>query len=120
MEKENNLEEMLEKIVFDKDNLVMLKTAINKVNTGEISLKELRQQIIELRARLLDGLIKFLPFYLKQATTKKSLGEFSQNKTNTSQIQQELHERNELLEKVGSRINRVYETLKDKLERQNL
>jgi len=116
MQKENNLEEMLEKIVFDKGNLAILKTAIDKVNTGEISLKELRQQIIELRARLLDGLIKFLPFYLRQASKKKSLDEYTTNDTNTGKLQEELQERNELLEKVGSRIDRVYETLKDKLE----
>lgn len=114
MQKENNLEEMLEKIVFDKDNLIKLKSAIDKVDSGEISLKELRQKIIELRVLLLNGLIKFIPFYLKLATTKKSLGEFSQNKTNTTQLGQELQERNELLEKVGSRLNRIYETLKDK------
>lgn len=114
MQKENNLEEMLEKIVFDKDNLAILKTAINKVDSGEISLKELRQQIIDLRVRLLEGLIKYIPFYLKQTTSKKSLVEFTMNNTNNNQLEQELKERNELLEKVGSRINRIYETLKHK------
>ncbi|MFX0136971.1 MAG: hypothetical protein ACFFDN_25255 [Candidatus Hodarchaeota archaeon] len=108
MQKENNIEEILEKIVFDKDNLAILKTAINKVDSGEISSKELRQQIIELRTRLLNRLIKYIPFYLKLVTTKKSLGEFSKDKTNTTQLQQELQERNELLKKVGSCINKIY------------
>ncbi|MFX0104429.1 MAG: hypothetical protein ACFE75_02930 [Candidatus Hodarchaeota archaeon] len=115
MQKNNNLEEMLEKIVFDKENLTILKNAISKVDTGEISLKELRQQIIELRVRLLDNLLKFFPFYLKQAITEKSLRDFTQDTNNMAQLEQELEERNELLEEVGTRINRVFETLKDKL-----
>jgi hypothetical protein len=116
MQNNINLEEVLEKIIFDKDNLTMLKEVINKVGTGQLSLRELRQKIIELRAHLLDELVKFVPFYIKQTASVNSLKEFTQDEYNITKLENELREKNEFLTRIGSRINNVYEKLKNTIE----
>lgn len=116
MQNAYNLEEMLEKIVFDKDNLNNLKSALNKIRNGELSVSELGKIIVELRSRILERLIEFIPFHLKQAQTYNVLTEFTEDHSNTSQLEHELEERNQLLETVGRRINRIYEKLRNSPE----
>ncbi|MFX1502595.1 MAG: hypothetical protein ACFFDH_16660 [Promethearchaeota archaeon] len=113
MDHNDNLEEMLENIVFDKANLSELKDFINKISTGEASLKELGKKIIELRARIFNALLKFIPYHQRLTFTS------DQGENNTPEIQQELLEKDELLDQIGSKINNSYEKLKNELESSN-
>ncbi len=115
LEKTNNLNEMLEKMLFNEKDLNILKIAIDNMNMGKISPKELRKYIIESRVKIIEKLLKFFPFYLKQVTIEKPLEALAQPHTNIK-LNQELQEKNEFLKDVGSRVNKIHKELKYKLE----
>jgi len=106
---------MLEKMLFNEKDLNTLKIAIDNMNMGKISPKALRKYIIESRVKMIEKLLKFFPFYLKQATIEKSLEEFGQPHTNIK-LEQELQEKDKFLEEVGFKVNKIHEELKHKLE----
>ncbi len=114
-QKKDFLYEMLEKIVFNETQLLTLKKGIEKVADGYLTPKSLRKQIIELRAKLIEELIEFFPFYLKQSTTKNKLTSFT-DLDDTSLISEELEEKNNLLEEVGYKVNNIYKKLKEKFD----
>ena len=72
LEKINNLNEILEKMLFNEKDLNSLKIAIKDMCMGKISPKDLRRYIIESRVKIIENLIKFFPFYLKQMTVEQS------------------------------------------------
>jgi len=109
--KMQNITEMLEKIVFDENNLGKLKIALNQLKSGELSIKELRETIIELRAEMFEALLKFIPFQLKLRSAKKDLSQYTEVHPDSSQLEQEIQEKNSLLETIGSRLNRILENL---------
>jgi hypothetical protein len=110
------IDKLLEKIVFDKDNLSELKNALNKTKSGELSVSELGKKILELRSHILKKLIEFIPFHIKQTYTHNALTEFSENTINKSQLEHDLEEKDRFLEKIGQRINKIYEKLSNGLE----
>lgn len=116
MQNKIDIEEILEKIVFDKDNLDDLKKVLMEARSGKISIKDLGKTIIKLRAHILEALKEFIPFHLKRESTSKSLAEFTQRSPNSPQLENELEEKNQLLETIGLRINKIYETLNNDLE----
>lgn len=106
---------MLEKIVFNEAQLMTLKKGIDKVANGYLNPKDLRKQIIELRVKLIEELIEFFPFYLKQSLTENKLTSFTDSNI-SSQISEELDEKNNLLEEVGFKVNNIYIKLKEKFD----
>jgi hypothetical protein len=116
MDNSLHIEEMLEKIVFDKTNLVELKDGLMKLKTGELSIDRFGKKILELRGHILQRLIEFFPFHLKQAHTTKTLSEYTENGQNTSQLKKDLEKKDHLLETIGTRIHKLYEKLSSDLE----
>ncbi|MFX0142417.1 MAG: hypothetical protein ACFFDN_52740 [Candidatus Hodarchaeota archaeon] len=114
--KDNNLYNILEKILFNEESLNKLKTAINDLSKGQMSSKKFRTQLIENRVKILEKLLEFLPFYLRQKTNVKSLDEFVGNDSEKNQLSKELQERNELLEEIGLRVNNIFDKLKEKID----
>jgi hypothetical protein len=115
MQKDIDLEEILEKIVFDKDNLNKLKEALQMTKSGDLSIIDLGKKILELRSLILKALVELIPFHLKLTNTNNSIEDFTGKRPNVPRLEQELEERNELLETIGSRINNIYEKLRNKL-----
>lgn len=114
--KDSNLYEMLEKILFNEEDLNKLKVAIENLSTGQISPKNFRTQLVENRVKILEKLLQFFPFYLKQESIDKSLKEFTGTDDEKVQLSKELKERDDLLEEVGLRVNHIFEKLKEKQE----
>jgi len=112
--KEENLKRMLEKDLFNEENLTTLKRLTNEVSTGKIPAKELREAIINSRGDILDKLLTTFEFYARQISTQDQLSEFTSG--NNSQMTVNLQEKNELLEKVADKVNHIYEEVKKKLE----
>lgn len=106
-----NINDMLEKIVFDEHNLRKLKVALNQFQDGELSIKQLGQTLIALRGEIFEALKTFIPFQLKLVGTNKSVSEFAGRASNSTQIQLELNERNTILETIGTRLNKIFEYL---------
>jgi hypothetical protein len=108
-EKEKDyLYEMLEKLVFDENQLLILKEKIEQVANGTISSKLLRKQIIDFRMSIMERLFEFFPFYVKQSSTQKQLTNFIDS---SNENFEELEEKNKLLEEISGRINKIYKNL---------
>ncbi len=110
------LNEMLEKLVFDKGDLKRLKTSIDHVVTGQVTTKQLREQIIESRSKIIERLIEYIPFYIKQWAIGNSINEFTNNPTidSNSELEEKLNEKDKFLEEIGLRIKKIHEKLKQK------
>ena len=112
--KEENLRLILEKDLFDKQELTKLKDLTHKVSTGETSAKVLREAIIDSRGAILDKLLTTFEFYARQTTTQDQLSEYTSG--NNSQVAAELQEKNELLEKVAIKVDNIHKKLEKSLE----
>ena len=111
-----DLNEMLEKLVFEEGDLKRLKVSIEHAVTGQITTKKLREQIIESRSNLIEQLLEFIPFYIKQWVIGHSIKEFTNSPVldSKSELEERLNEKNKFLEEVGIRINKIHEKLKRK------
>ncbi len=110
------INEMLEKLIFEEEDLKRLKFSIDQVVSGHLTSKQLREQIIESRGKIVERLLEYIPFYLEQWSIGNSINEF----TNTSgidshsELEEKLNEKNKFLEEVGIRLNRIHEKLRQK------
>ena len=109
MEDLSFLRELLERILFDEKELIKLKDGIVKLTTGNLSSKELKEQIIQFRSALLEELVSFFPYYLKQYTKANTISQY-QNPDKHRQLE----ERDVLLEKIGIHLQKLYEKLNSK------
>jgi hypothetical protein len=107
----------LEKILFNKDRLATLKYSIEKMSTGQISSKDLRYQILIERKQILEKLHEFIPFYKKQSESEDHINQFVATSESSSELTKELHQKNELLEQVATRIDSIYRKLEQKSEK---
>ena len=110
------LNEMLEKLIFDEGDLKRLKTSIDNVVIGQTTKKQLREQIIESRGKIVERLLEFIPFYIKQWSIGNSINEFTSSPSIDSNLglEEKLKEKDKFLEEVGIRINKIHEKLMQK------
>lgn len=101
------LRELLEKILFDENELIKLKNGIGQLVSGDLSSREFKERIIQLRTSLLEELMKFYPYYLNQCIQENP---FSKDQ-NKDTYKQQLKERDSLLERIGIRLQKLYEKL---------
>lgn len=111
---EENLKRMMENVLFNKQNLEELKEIINKLHIGAISARDLKEHILLFREEALNELLQMFKFYAKQITTKEQLSEFTSKKK--SQETEELQQKNELLTIVASKVDSIYEKLKENIK----
>ena len=79
---------MVEKIVFDEDQLFQLKEALNQLNANNIDLREVKQVILEQRTEIMESLIDLFFFYINQNQSRVSSSE------NGEEIEKLKNERN--------------------------
>ena len=107
-----HIEQLLEKIIFNENELERLKIAIKNSTEGKTSARELKQLILRCRGRMLEDIAAFI-FFIKKAQIKNKVN--LENNRNQpilstdveSQLREEISEKNELLEIVAQRINRL-------------
>jgi hypothetical protein len=113
-----DLQKILQKILFREEDLVNLKKIIDQVHTRQESPKVLRKLIIDFRVSLIEKIIELFPFYSQQASEIHLLD--NSLKINRGEgrdkLQDELNERNYLLQEINLRINKFITTLRDRLE----
>jgi len=95
---------MVEKIVFDEDQLFQLKEALNQLNANNIDLREVKQVILEQRTEIMESLIDLFFFYINQNQSRVSS---SENGEEIEKLQIKIKEREKLLEEVGRRLQRI-------------
>jgi hypothetical protein len=109
-QKIQDYEQVVEKIIFDEEELKELKITIRNYAEGKIQAKQLKQQLLQCRARMVKDVSNFLCFCMDRvrdnnsnSANKKS--DIYQLEISNEQLQQEILEKNELLEKVAKKIN---------------
>ena len=107
MNDNNFLKELLEKILFNENDLIKLKVSINQLISGTLSSREFKQKIIHFRTSLLEELMRFYPYYLNQYSEKVPFS----NDQSKNTYQQQLEHRDSLLEMIGIRLQNLYEKL---------
>ena len=110
-EEENSISEALENILFKKDNLNTLKSAIKKVDTGQITSQELWDLIIRTRATFIEQITEYLLFLKKQHS---DLQAFTNSAPDNAKNHSE--EKDALLKELGIRINKIYTKLREKIQ----
>ena len=110
------LNEMLEKLVFEEEDLKNLKFSIEHVVKGHMTTKQLREQIIESRSKIIERIIEYIPFYIKQWAIGNSINEFTSSPSidSNSELEEKSNEKDKFLEEIGIRINKIHEKLKQK------
>ncbi len=112
-----DLQNMLEKIIFDEVYLEQLKNSINRVATGQLSPKSVRKLIFEHKTHLFQNMLELFPYYLNQVNNDRSLEQFTgesmeENIDNNTELIKELEEKNKFLEEIGVRVNNIHKKLK--------
>ena len=113
-------EQVVEKIVFDEDELEELKIAIRHFTEGKIQAKQLKQKLLQSRGRMVEDISNFLSFCINrirnddQASENKNKAIKNQSNQTNIQLQQDLIERNELLKVVSDKVNHIVSNIKKK------
>jgi len=101
-------EKTLENVLLNKTELNNLKSITMDVASGKRSDKFLREHILKTRISMMKDILKLFPFF----TT--SLNDADKTPTQINTLQEELQERNALLEQLGQRIHNICKSLKKK------
>lgn len=110
---------LLEKIFFSEKELNILKQKINQVSLKIISPKDLRNYIFRNRIRIMEELLEFFPFYVKESINSNFSNESLQSERDGSLVEQ-IKEREELLKIIAKRLMIIYKNLKEKKSPENL
>lgn len=112
--------QVIEKIVFDEEELEELKITIRNFTEGKIQAKELKQKLIQNRGRIVRDVSNFLSFCIERVQnnsrthSQQEIIDSNQTEIIDNKLQKELTDSNELLEIVAEKINElVLETKKD-------
>jgi len=96
-----DFEQVLEKIIFDEDELTELKGVVGEFTKGKIQPRQLKKEILLCRSRMLKDLKEFMLFFINSKKQEK------EPETVDFKLRQELVERKELLEIVANRVNQL-------------
>ena len=116
-----DFEQIVEKIVFDEEELKELKIMIRNFTEGKIQAKQLKQKLLLYRDRMVKDISNFLSFCIdririddKASEVPKIAVDNQSNQTNI-RLQQDLIERNELLKVVANKVNHIVSNQKKKI-----
>ncbi len=112
---------IVEKIVFDQDELEKLKTTVKNLTEGKIGPKELKGLILQCRGRIVGEITEYLLFIgrkivsdnFKERIPPPSASPPTPPSQIEAQLREEIKEKNELLEIVAIRINQLVSKFDD-------
>ena len=119
MAKSQDLEDfgqIIEKIIFEENELEELKIAIKNFTEGKTSAKELKHFLLQCRGRMTEDITYFTSLFVEQKTQDllKTVINKDQLPSPTkleSQLREEIKEKNDLLEIVAKRVNKLVSKL---------
>jgi len=111
-----HFEQVVEKIIFNDNELEELKIAIRNFTEGKISAKELKRLLLQCRGRMVEEITDFGLFFARKRTTNliQTVKHTQQPSSSTkveSQLRKEIEEKDELLEIVAKRVNKLVSKL---------
>ena len=104
-----NFAQIVEKIVFDENELEKLKIAIKNFTQGKTGAKELKQLLLECRGRMVKDVTDYIFFIAKKLTTEKDKEQapIPSPSKKESELREEIKQKNEFLELVAKRVNNL-------------
>ena len=111
-----NFEHVVEKIIFNDDELEELKIAIKNFTEGKTGGKELKHLLLQCRGRMVEEITDFGFFFVEKRTKKlmqtlRNTQQPSSQSKVESQLRDEIIEKNDLLEAVARRVNNLVSKL---------
>jgi hypothetical protein len=110
-------EQVVEKIVFDEEELEELKVVIKKFAEGRIQIKELKQKFLQCRGRIVRDISNFLNFCVDrirndQFSDDQKVAIEDQSSHINAKLQQDIEDREELLKDVAEKVNEIVSNIK--------
>ncbi len=107
-----NFEQVVEKIIFNDDELETLKIAIRNFTEGKIDEKKLKHLLLQCRGRMVEDITDFTFLFAEKRTQNLLQTEVNKELSTTqtkieSQLRKEIEEKNQLLETVAKRIDQL-------------
>ena len=102
----SRIQETLEKVIFDHEELISLKNAINELTVGTLKPPQFKRYILDSYVRILEDITSFINFVLDQHICGL--------KSYNPELLKELKEKDKLLEEFGQKINKIYLNLQKK------
>jgi hypothetical protein len=96
----------LEQIIFEPSELNHLKNMIHNLIQGKITPAEMKRHLLNCRIRMFKDLNDFVNFFI--------LGKINALDNSSILLKKELKEKDELLQQLGERINKIYFNLMEK------
>jgi len=93
---------MVEKIVFNEEQLFALKEALSQVGTNKLAIKDVKNMILDQRTKIMEDTIDLLSFYMEQQVQQPVIPS-----EELSVLKAKVTEREELLEEIGRRLERI-------------
>ena len=111
-----NFENIIEKIIFEYEELEELKIAIKNFSEGKTSAKELKQLLLQCRSRMTEDVTYFISLFLENkiqtlVQTQTNVENLQPSTKIESQLRKEIKEKNKLLETVAIRVNNLVSRL---------
>jgi len=95
----------LHSIIFDKNDLEVLKTLISKLTQGVINSVDLRKQILESRNNIMDKILKNLPEFINIIYQKDPAA------SELNAVKKELEEKKEFLTEVACEVSSIHDKI---------
>jgi len=104
-----NFEKVIERIVFDEGELEELKIAVRNFSKRTITSKQLKQNLLHCRGRMVKEVTEFLNLCLDKERSRSQVPVTNSNQAGLEkhQLRQQIAERTELLETVANRISEL-------------
>ena len=106
-----DFEQVVEKIVFDEEELDELKIMIRNFTEGKIQAKQLKQKLLQSRGRMVKDISNFLSFcvdHVRNSSQNQDLRNYTHSNQSVlvnNQLRQEILEKEELLEAVAKNVS---------------
>ncbi|MHA2007543.1 MAG: hypothetical protein ACXABO_19425 [Promethearchaeota archaeon] len=100
------LSEVIEKIIFDENELNSLKLLIRDLSLGKTEPIKLRKAILNSRVLMMERIVNLFPFYQRQVSNIVERNEGLNSQT-IQNLENELEERTKFLEEVGNRVHNI-------------
>jgi hypothetical protein len=99
--------QIIEKIVFDESELEELKGVIKTLSEGKITPKQLKQNLLRCRRRMVEDLTEFVYFFVEKSRKNELISATESSKVLVLKLQRELEEKKDLLETVATKLNQT-------------
>jgi len=115
MTKGKILKDIIEEVLFNKNELDQLKQLINDLYDRRLTPKELRVYIFDQKNKNMDKLVELFPYLIKQLKMNDSPTQITENSLDVKR-QAELLEKDKFIEHIGMRVNTIFNKLNKRMK----